>query len=536
MADNYYFIKNLINDLERGRIRIPSFQRGFVWDTDRVIYFIDSIYKGFPFGSVLLWTTKNRLLTERNLGPYKLPENEPQYPIDYVLDGQQRITSIFGIFQNSLTPEDSQTTNWTNLFFELNSEKSVPFTCLENSSNYDPTRFFPLKEVFSGRHIQNFMRFARNLDEDILNSIVAQIDDLINRFNQAKIPVERFESEEPNNVATVFERINQQGVELNTFQLLSVWNWSEDFDLQEKFKEVAEELEPFGFKEVDSDLLLKCCSAVVRKSAEPKCFMNIPGSEVREKFDEIQTGIFRAIDFLKDELNVFSLKLLPMENILAVLASFFASSQKQPPPVPQEQYQVIKRWFWRACFSQRYAKGGAKSTDVDLAEVQNLKAGKPHKLGDFDVSLDTSFFLKNSFRMSTVATNTFILLLAQGKPLNFIQGTNISLQDVLSQGNRKEFHHIFPKAYLGTLQKYKDAQINCLANFSLLARTDNNKINNQPPSKYRREMPANVQTFQEIIATHLCPANAFTDDNYDDFLVARAELLLQKAKELSKLV
>jgi len=75
-----------------------------------------------------------------------------------------------------------------------------------------------------------------------------------------------------------------------------------------------------------------------------------------------------------------------------------------------------------------------------------------------------------------------------------------------------------------------------LANFSLLARTDNNKINNQPPSKYRTEMPANVQTFQEIIATHLCPAKAFTDDNYDDFLVARAELLLQKAKELSKLV
>ena len=227
--------------------------------------------------------------------------------------------------------------------------------------------------------------------------------------------------------------------------------------------------------------------------------------------------------------------LLPMENILVVLASFFASPQKQPPPVPQEQYQIIKRWFWRACFSQRYAKGGAKSTDVDLAEVQNLKIGKPHKLGDFDVSLDTSFFLKNSFRMSTVATNTFILLLAQGKSLNFIQGTNISLQDVLSQGNRKEFHHIFPKAYLENLNKYQDDQINCLANFTLLARTDNNKIRNRPPSQYRNEMPADAQTFEKIIATHFCPANVFTDD-YDSFLVSRSELLLQKAKELGQIV
>jgi len=97
MAETYTIIKDLINDLERGRIRIPSFQRGFVWEPSRVLYFIDSIYKGFPFGSVLLWRTRNPLRTERHLGPYKLRENDPEYPIEYVLDGQQRITSIFGI-------------------------------------------------------------------------------------------------------------------------------------------------------------------------------------------------------------------------------------------------------------------------------------------------------------------------------------------------------------------------------------------------------------------------------------------------------
>ncbi|MCA1994352.1 MAG: DUF262 domain-containing protein [Coleofasciculus sp. S288] len=127
MAETYYFVKDLINDLGRGRIRIPSFQRGFVWNPEQVSYFIDSIYKGFPFGSILLWRTRNPLRTERNLGPYKLPNNDPEYPIDYVLDGQQRITSIFGIFQTSLIAEENQETNWTNLFFELNSQESVPF-------------------------------------------------------------------------------------------------------------------------------------------------------------------------------------------------------------------------------------------------------------------------------------------------------------------------------------------------------------------------------------------------------------------------
>lgn len=110
------------------------------------------------------------------------------------------------------------------------------------------------------------------------------------------------------------------------------------------------------------------------------------------------------------------------------------------------------------------------------------------------------------------------------------------MHKVLSQGNRKEFHHIFPKAYLESLKKYKDEQINCLANFALLARTDNNKIRNQPPSKYRTEMPADGQIFQDIIVTHFCPVDTFTDDDYDSFLALRSELLLQKAKELSKIV
>jgi hypothetical protein len=527
MAETYYFIKDLINDLERGRIRIPSFQRGFVWNPEQVSYFIDSIYKGFPFGSILLWRTRNPLRTERNLGPYKLPNNDPEYPIDYVLDGQQRITSIFGIFQNSLVAEENQETNWTNLFFELNSKESVPFKYMDDPENYDSNKFFPLKYVFDS---PRYRQITRGLEEELAK----QIDELVDRFTKSRIPLERFETEERKYVATVFERINRQKVDLDTFDLLSVWNWSEDFDLQEKFREISEELEPYGFKNIGSELLLKCCSAVIMDSSKPEAFIELPGSEVREKFDEIRNGIFRAIDFLKVELNIFSLKLLPMENMLVVLTSFFAAPQKQPPPVPQEQYQTLKKWFWRSCLSQRYARGGSKSTDIDIEEVKKLKNGHHNTLSDINLSIDTDYFLKNSFNMGAIATKTFVLLLAQNNPLNFIQGTKISLEHVLCQGNRKEFHHIFPKAYLKSFgDKYKDEQINCLANFSILSRTDNNKIKDQPPSKYRSEMPVDNQELAKILATHFCCDDMFKDD-YDSFLKSRAALLLARAEELSQ--
>ena len=82
---------------------------------------------------------------------------------------------------------------------------------------------------------------------------------MVDKLTQAIIPVERFETEERKNVATVFERINRQKVVLGTFDLLSVWNWSEEFDLQEKFQEISQDLEEFGFNNIGDELLLKCC-------------------------------------------------------------------------------------------------------------------------------------------------------------------------------------------------------------------------------------------------------------------------------------
>ena len=75
-------IREVLDLVPRGQIRIPAFQRGFVWDPDMVAFLMDSIYKGYPFGSLLLWRTREQLAHERQLGPFRLPERDPDYPID----------------------------------------------------------------------------------------------------------------------------------------------------------------------------------------------------------------------------------------------------------------------------------------------------------------------------------------------------------------------------------------------------------------------------------------------------------------------
>jgi uncharacterized protein with ParB-like and HNH nuclease domain len=113
-------IREILDLVPRGQIRIPAFQRGFIWDSDQVAFLMDSVYKQYPFGSLLLWRTREQLRHERSLGPFRLPDRNPDYPIDYVLDGQQRLTSLFGVFQGEIDPDPS--IPWEKIYFDLGAD------------------------------------------------------------------------------------------------------------------------------------------------------------------------------------------------------------------------------------------------------------------------------------------------------------------------------------------------------------------------------------------------------------------------------
>jgi len=139
------FISQVIEKVLSGQIRIPTFQRGFVWDADKVAVLMDSLYKSYPIGSLLFWRTRSRLRFERDLGPFRLPGVDPDYPIDYVLDGQQRITSIFGVFQSQVDAFSKEV--WTNVYFDYRANTNAQesqFTALDESEA-DPNRYFLLR-------------------------------------------------------------------------------------------------------------------------------------------------------------------------------------------------------------------------------------------------------------------------------------------------------------------------------------------------------------------------------------------------------
>ena len=87
----------LFQGIESGSIKIPKFQRDFVWSKEQIAALIDSLLKGYPVGSFTYWETTDELRHVRDIGNHQLPNVRPGHPVFYVLDGQQRITSLFAV-------------------------------------------------------------------------------------------------------------------------------------------------------------------------------------------------------------------------------------------------------------------------------------------------------------------------------------------------------------------------------------------------------------------------------------------------------
>jgi hypothetical protein len=506
-------VRRSIDKLMDGTIRIPGFQRPFVWEPPRAALLMDSLYKHFPVGSLLLWRTKTRLKTERHLGVFELPPPDADYPVDYVLDGQQRLTSIFSTFQTSLQPTEGDASRWLPIYYDFASQQDAQesrFVALQ-PDEADPAHYFPLNVFLEP---VAFSKATAGLAP-------AQHEEIVKvqqRFLEALLPVQTFESEDRTSVAIVFERVNRMGIELDIFQLLTAWTWSDEFDLQARFVALAEEFSEFGFEAVgqDPDLMLRCAAAVLKRDPSPAALVNLNGAKVRESFDDVAEAIRRAIDFVRTNFHVHHLQLLPYSATLIPLTAFFSVRPKES--ISDDERATLAKWFWRTCFSHRYSGNPQRNMRRDIEQAVKLRNGEESTLADVAISVEQDFFLTHQFNIRTVATRSFILLLAQAEPRSFVSGQPVKVDKVLAKLNRSEYHHCFPKA---KLKHSPSALVNALANFAIISSVENKKISDKLPSEYRALMPTDAKKIQK----HAAIPDSLFEDTFVDFMNDRAEIL-----------
>lgn len=514
-------IRKLIDRISLGDIRIPAFQRDFVWEPEQVAFLLDSIYKGFPIGTVILWKTDKRLKTEKRLGYFSLPEPQKDYPVNYVLDGQQRLTSLFSVFQTEIEPDSEE---WVDIYFDLNAEENIQESLFFGlyPKEVDSNRHFPVKTLFD-------TVAYRKSTEELSDEKVVKVDDLQSRFKEYLVPNEVFESDDQNTVAIVFERINRAGTELDVFELLSAWSWSDEFDLVERFAELQDDIAEHGFDELcnDKDLQLRICAGVITGETTPNKVLDLHGDEIRSRFDEIERGILGALDFLKRETNVQHYKLLPFPGLLVPLSCFFSTERKEGLNYTAKQRDKLLIWFWRSLLARRFSSDVNQRQAYDIEEMGKLKLNENHdfKYPTAEIKID---FLRSLFSTGNANSRVLILLLNSKRPQSFLSGANIDLSKALKKSSKHEYHHIFPQKYLRDQGLVRN-QINVLANICFLTRADNNKIKSRSPYDYLSDIPE--QDKARYLTNAFCPTET-EDLKYEEFIQARVQIIENHASWL----
>jgi hypothetical protein len=504
------FIKDLIGDIQKGEIKIPQFQRKFVWKEEQALKLLDSISNNYPVGSVLLWRTHTKLAVERNIGDFKLPKTDDHSPTDYVLDGQQRITVIYSCL--GAPPEESGFAAGYNLateeFLQLPAEGDA---------------ILPMRWLFNTTKLLNFRTGLQTLNES--SAFQERLDALVEAFTSYRLPVVVLKELSVEEVCPIFERINSSGTKLSMFDLMVAATWSPRFDLNELSKTVATSLEAKGFETIEPTTILKCLAAVHfggLKRDQLLGLRNLTESEMQGLVERTTAELLRAVDLLSTEFRVHSWDFLPYEAILIVLCYVFAQVDQTDAP----RVRRIRQWFWRSAFSERYRVGGENFVSKDLDAVMKFvrDGGSPSAYGE---GLSADQIMKSAFRSNNSRSRAFILALATKKPRNLTNGAAIDPAEALSQFNKKQFHHIFPRAYLRRIGC--EADDNILANICMLAAAENNAVSDSDPHVYLPELVGAHETqANAILDSNIMPSSGVIDYNtasYASFTDARSRLL-----------
>ncbi len=516
-------IDRLIQRINSGDIRIPAFQRSYVWKQNQIIELLDSINDNYPIGSVLLWYTKERLKHTRNIAGYKIPDSEMDYPLNYVLDGQQRLSSIYAVFSDK-TEQDRSTDNYNpnldlfEIHYDFQYKTFVPSTEIDALS----------KSVIHLKNLINTSKLIPALSE-LDTKYHNDATELCSRFLNYEIPVVTIKHRSKEEVGIIFERINNTGTKLSTLDLMTAWTWTDDFHLLESTHELIERLEAKGFGHVPNQIILQSLSGMIQNDSTTQAVLKLDGKIVRQQWKNYTAAVKKAIDFLSTGLNCVHQDFLPAIQQLVGIIKFFSI----PGKIKAKELSWLKNWFWRTAFSNRYVTGTTtQKMNYDIYNMVQFRAGNNGGLETYPTTVNQSQLINTNFSKSNYLTRAFLLMMAQRNPIDLIKNSPIDLGKALSEYNRKEFHHVFPNAYLKSQGLESDA-INNVLNFCFLPADSNKTISKREPKDYFfKEIPS--KEFDGIMYSNLLPnvKSIYKSNDYERFIVARSELVLEYLREL----
>ena len=520
LSTDTVFFASLIEDIKQGRIKIPKFQRPYVWEDEQALKLLDSVASSYPIGSLLIWRTGAKLNTERSFGEFVLPETDDMTPTDYVLDGQQRLTVIYSCFGAGANDAGFAAS------YDLEKEEFFSQKVIQPG-----LAVFPLRKLYDTTALLDFRTALQaHPNKDVLQP---RLDQLIKAITTYKLPNVVLKDLAVEEVCQIFERINSSGTKLSTYDLMVAATWSNDFDLDDNVAEIAMALAPKGFDDIDKTTVLKCMSAVQLgsiKETSLRGLRELDGSELALLTTKTKEALLRAVDLLSTQFRINSWDFLSYQAIVIIVCYLFSKTNALKP----DEIHRVKKWFWRASFSERYKVGGETFVSNDLPRVLTYVTNGDGGDAEFGEPPSAHDWATITFRSNASRSRAFLIGLALAMPKNLLNGVAIDTSEALSAFNKKQYHHVYPRAFLKRNKEKLDD--NLLANICMLSAAANLKISDDEPGDY---IPAivsqHVADADSIFASNLLPLPStfdYKNATYQEFIAARITIIDTYARRL----
>jgi hypothetical protein len=516
-------ITGLARRVVDGEIRLPKFQREFVWSKQQVLDLLDSIARGYPIGSFLLWNSDSAILaSDQSIAELNVPPVGKGDHTAYLLDGCQRLSTICGALH---WKADGNPDSYWNLVYDLEDER------FKHRGDFDkpPQRELPLGLL---SRLSGLLDHMMSLPEPLRDRAKALYD----RFDEYEVSVVTLHGTSLSEIGRIFERVNTRGTPLATVEIVRAATWTIDFDLLDKIDQVRGVLAARHYGQIDRKLLLRTIAAAAGQDFTTEGIgrlVEVDPTVLRRAIEETEAAARRAVDFLTTEIGTPTAEALPYANQFAVVVEIF---RQIPRPTPAQQTE-FRGWFWRMALTGYFAGWNRQQMTADLAAIRRFAQGA-RRIEINTPPLSTRLWTAEQYRRGSARTKALALLLATAGPRDLRSGFRINTGVSLAMANEMQYHHFFPRRWLSS-EGVADAEANVLANIVLLTAISNQLITDHSPSAYLTfEMDVcGKDEMAERLATSLVSKPAFEaalSNNYAEFIATRADMLLSHAEELSR--
>lgn len=515
-------ISTILGQIDIGAMALPEFQRGYVWNREQVRGLMASLYNKYPVGGLLVWTTGVDTTATRGMA------DPVTGPVKLLLDGQQRVTSLYGIIQGR-PPRffDGNAQAFSGLYFSLRDEA---FEFYSASKMKDSPYWIDVTELMKagvGSFIVRLMQVPE-LQRDIQTYVTRLTQ--IEQIKEIDLHIEDVTGEDKtiDVVVDIFNRVNSGGTKLSKGDLALAKICAEWPEARQELKERLEKWRNAGYT-FRLEWLLRNVNALVTGRAVFSALADVDAVAFRSGLHRAEAQIDKWLNWIGGRLGLDHDSVLGSPASFPVLVRYL--ERWGGDGYDHRERDALLYWYIHTFLWGRYA-GAAESTLAQDLTAVDAGGAVPERLIELLRRTRGELRLRpDDFHEWSRGARFYPLLYMLTRAYHakdWLSGVELS-SFLLGHLARLEMHHIFPKSELYQLE-YSRSDVNALANFTFLTQESNLHVSNRDPHDYLAEI---AESQPGALESHWIPIDPalWSYERYHDFLAARRELLAEAANK-----